>query len=61
MQRLTLSLQILKEFRILFEEHKENLENFFQEGRSYIPWTYHPNAVFERFNAFLERLNTIQW
>lgn len=24
-------------------------------------WTFHPNAVFERFNAFLERLNTIQW
>lgn len=24
-------------------------------------WTFHPNAVFERFNAFIERLNTIQW
>lgn len=26
-----------------------------------LSWTFHPNAVFERFNAFLERLNTIQW
>lgn len=24
-------------------------------------WTFHPNAVFERFNAFLDRLATIQW
>lgn len=24
-------------------------------------WTFHPNAVFERFNAFLDRLHTIQW
>lgn len=24
-------------------------------------WTFHPNAVFERFNAFIERLITIQW
>lgn len=26
-----------------------------------IPWTFHPNVVFERVNKFLERLNTIQW
>lgn len=24
-------------------------------------WTFHPNAVFERLNSFLDRLNTIQW
>lgn len=26
-----------------------------------LSWTFHPNAVFERFNAFIERLNRIQW
>lgn len=62
MQRLTLSQQIIKEFRVLFEEHKEVLATYFgASGRTAIPWTFHPNAVFERFNAFLERLNTIQW
>lgn len=61
MQRLTLSLQILKEFRTLFDEFKANLETFFKPPRSYLPWTFHPNAVFERFNAFIERLHTIQW
>lgn len=62
MQRLTLSMQIIKEFRVLFDQHKDNLESFFkEENRLAIPWTFHPNAVFERFNAFLDRLNTIQW
>lgn len=61
MQRLTLSIQLLKEFRVLFDEHKDKLDTFFKEDRLAIPWTFHPNAVFERFNAFLERLNTIQW
>lgn len=61
MQRLNLSLEILKEFRTLFEEYKVNLSTFFQPPRTYLPWTFHPNAVFERFNAFIERLHTIQW
>lgn len=26
-----------------------------------IPWTFHPNVVFERLIKFLQRLNTIQW
>lgn len=29
--------------------------------RQVLFWTFHPNAIFERFNAFLDRLNTIQW
>lgn len=38
------------------------MDRFFIENqRSVLFWTFHPNAVFERFNAFLERLNTIQW
>lgn len=61
MQRLTLSLSILKEFRTLFDEHKETLDTFFQPPRTYLPWSFHPNAVFERFNAFVDRLHTIQW
>lgn len=61
MQRLTLSLEILKEFRTLFDEYKANLESFFKPPRSYLPWSFHPNAVFERMNAFIERLHTIQW
>lgn len=62
MQRLTLSLQILKHFRCLFDEYKEHLDPFFtEEHRPPIYWTFHPNAVFERLNSFLDRLNTIQW
>lgn len=55
-------MQILKHFRILFDEYKESLAPFFtEEARPPIYWTFHPNAVFARFNAFLDRLNTIQW
>lgn len=61
MQRLTLSLSILKEFRTLFDEHKDTLETFFEPSRTYLPWSFHPNAVFDRFNAFIDRLHTIQW
>lgn len=62
MQRITLSVQTLKQFRSEFDYYKENLVPFFKE-ENYPPilWTFHPNAVFDRFNAFLERLNTIQW
>lgn len=62
MQRLTLCIQTLKNYRMLFDEYKENLDTFFEAAqRQPIYWTFHPNAVFERFNAFLDRLNTIQW
>ncbi|XP_055848919.1 dynein beta chain, ciliary isoform X2 [Episyrphus balteatus] len=62
MQRLTLSIQILKFFRELFDYYRENLASYFtEEDRAPILWTFHPNSVFKRFNAFLERLTTIQW
>lgn len=62
MQRLTISIQILKQLRITFDECKECLHMYFKdESRPPIAWSFHPNVVFERYNAFLERLNTIQW
>lgn len=63
MQRLTLCIQILKFFRELFDYYKERLAAFFTEPEERPPilWTFHPNSVFKRFNAFLERLTTIQW
>lgn len=63
MQRLTQSIEILKFFRELFDHYKEILGDFFPtpEERPPIFWTFHPNSVFNRFNEFLERLNTIQW
>nr|CAD7441493.1 unnamed protein product [Timema bartmani] len=43
----------------LFDEYKERLPEFFI-GREPMPWTFHPNIVFERFQSFLDRLNTVQ-
>lgn len=60
MQRISLSIQILKYFRTVYDEYKDNIAPFFKD-RPVVNWTFHPNAVFERFNAFLERLFTIQW
>lgn len=59
-QRIALSMQILKYFRTCFDECKENIASFFRE-RPVVNWTFHPKNVFERFNAFIERLETIQW
>lgn len=50
----------MKKFRNTFEYFKERLPNYFVD-RTVIPWTFHPNVVFERMNRFLDRLNTIQW
>lgn len=60
MQRIGQTIKILKYFRTVFDEYKEALAPFFGE-RPVQQWTFHPNAVFERFNAFLDRLHTIQW
>lgn len=59
-QRISLSMSVLKYFRGVFDECKDHIIPFFGE-RPPIHWTFHPNAVFERFNSFLDRLNTIQW
>lgn len=50
----------MKKFKNTFEYFKENLSKYFVDRRV-IPWTFHPNVVFERLNRFLDRLNTIQW
>jgi dynein heavy chain len=60
MQRISQTIKILKYFRTIFDEYKENLAPFFND-RPVVTWTFHPNAVFERYNAFLDRLHTIQW
>lgn len=59
-QRIAMSMLILKYFRTCFDECKENIGSFFRE-RPVVNWTFHPKNVFERFNAFIERLETIQW
>lgn len=50
----------MDKFRGTFEYFKDNLGKYFVDRRV-IPWTFHPNAVFERLNKFTDRLNTIQW
>jgi dynein heavy chain, axonemal len=60
MQRISQTIKILKYYRTIFDEYKESLAQFFGD-RPVVQWTFHPNAVFERFDAFLDRLHTIQW
>lgn len=50
----------MKKFKGTFEYFKDNLYKYFNDRRV-VPWTFHPNFVFERMNKFLGRLNTIQW
>ncbi|KAI8438867.1 hypothetical protein MSG28_011209 [Choristoneura fumiferana] len=59
-QRIQVTINILKKFRETFEYFKDILGKYFVD-RTVIPWTFHPNVVFERMNRFLDRLNTIQW
>ncbi|XP_049878702.1 dynein beta chain, ciliary [Pectinophora gossypiella] len=59
-QRIQMTINILKLFKNTFEYFKENISKYFVD-RTVIPWTFHPNVVFERMNKFLDRLDTIQW
>ncbi|XP_022915026.2 dynein beta chain, ciliary isoform X1 [Onthophagus taurus] len=60
MQRIGITIRHLKRFFSLFTYYKENLQRFYKDRPPEL-WTFHPNTVFERFFAFLERLQTIQW
>lgn len=60
MQRVGSCIKVLKKFHIIFNQYRENIHRFFKEGPPKL-WIFHPNVIFERLNAFLERLQTIQW
>ncbi|KAG5897820.1 hypothetical protein JTB14_011820 [Gonioctena quinquepunctata] len=60
MLRVKHCLQALNQFLNIFNVYKQNLHRFTKETTPE-PWNFHPNMVFQRFNAFLERLKTIRW
>lgn len=60
MQRVNICVKTLKEFSTICEYYKNNLLRIFSSYNP-DPWNFPPNIVFERFKAFLERLDTIQW
>ncbi|XP_076261923.1 dynein heavy chain at 93AB isoform X2 [Rhynchophorus ferrugineus] len=60
MQRVDLCIRTLKQFMCLFKIYKLNLTRFFKDREATL-WNFDTNLVFERFLAFLERLQTIQW
>lgn len=60
MQRVNVCIKTFKEFSTIFEYYKNNLERIFSSNNP-DPWNFNPNMVFERFNSFMERLDTIQW
>ncbi|KAL4716976.1 hypothetical protein ACJJTC_012787 [Scirpophaga incertulas] len=57
-QRTELCINTIKQYQITFEYFKDNLNKYFV-GRRSKPWTLDLNAVFERLNKFLNRLETI--
>lgn len=58
-QRISYSVTVFKAFRQAFDECKENMAYYFKD-RKPVFWTFHPKIVFERFQNFLNRLQTIQ-
>jgi len=45
--------------RKIFDDCRDNLASYFKD-REPMLWTFHPKIVFERFQAFLKRLETIK-
>lgn len=60
MQRVNVCIATFKEFTKIFEYYKTNLGTIFSSNNPN-PWNFNPIMVFERFTAFLERLDTIKW
>ncbi|XP_057668614.1 dynein beta chain, ciliary [Diorhabda carinulata] len=60
MQRVNYCVKSLNHFISIFKKYKRNLLVIFPEGKQE-PWNFHANLIFERLDAFLERLKTIQW
>ncbi|KAF4519850.1 hypothetical protein B566_EDAN005192, partial [Ephemera danica] len=58
-QRIQLSISILLQFRNIFDSCRENLGYFFKE-REPVLWNFHPKMVFERYQAFLDRLQIVE-
>jgi virulence-associated protein VapD len=46
-------------YRKIFDDCRDNLASYFKD-REPVLWTFHPKIVFERFQAFLKRLETIK-
>lgn len=61
MFRVQISIKVLKKFVSFFMLYKDKLLVAMAGGRQPVLWTFHPNTVFERLYAFIDRLNTIQW
>lgn len=60
MLRVGLCINTLNNFTSVFNLYKSKLGYFFKDREPGL-WNFHPNMVFKRFNAFVERLQTIQW
>lgn len=60
MQRVGLCINTMKQFMSLFKIYKLNLGRFFK-GREPRLWNFDAKMVFDRLEAFKERLQTIQW
>lgn len=46
-------------FKQIFEERRENLNNYFQPGQEVKQWDFPPVMVFAQLNNFLERLHVV--
>lgn len=60
MHRVVCCIKVLKKFQNIFDFYREHMHKFTRNGQLQ-PWNFHPNIIFCRYNAFLERLEIIGW
>lgn len=60
MQRVMSCIKVLQQFQNVFEFYRENIHKFTRNGQLQ-PWNFHPNVIFSRYNAFVDRLQIIGW
>ena len=53
------ALRVIKAWRETYDVHRDKIAEYFPEGREVLKWEFATHLVFERLDAFLERVDTV--
>ncbi|XP_072167681.1 dynein beta chain, ciliary [Diadema setosum] len=53
------AINVLRDFKRLYEDHRLKLKDYFKDGREPIEWEFAPPMIFTRLDKFIERLDTL--
>ncbi|XP_062448100.1 dynein axonemal heavy chain 9 [Rhea pennata] len=58
--KVQMVLGILNEFKVAFQERRDNLHTYYEPGQEVKEWDFYSSMVFARLDSFLRRLQTVE-